>query len=76
MVIEVISPANRKSDLNRLLKDYSDFQIPEVLLIFPETRTYESYQRISLPQSAQSGKVSTQTIPEISIDLDRLWEEF
>jgi Uma2 family endonuclease len=76
LVVEVVSPANRKGSQQRLLQNYADFGIPEVLLFHPETRVYESYQGITLTQTAETGIVSPRTMPEVSIDLDQLWEEF
>ena len=76
LVIEVISPANRKGAVERLLQNYGEFGIPEVLLFHPETRTYESYRALDLIQTAQTGHVSPQTMPEVTIDLDQLWTEF
>jgi len=76
LVIEVVSPSNRKGPLQLLLQNYADFGIPEVLLFHPETRTYESYLGMTLAQTAQTGVVNPQTMPEVSIDLDQVWEEF
>jgi Uma2 family endonuclease len=76
LVIEIVSPANRKGAQQRLLRNYAEFGIPEVLLFHPETRTYESYRGLAIAHTAQTGTVSPQTMPEVSIDLDRLWEEF
>ncbi len=76
LVVEVVSPANRKTDLKRLLQNYADFQILEVLFVFPESRLYQSYQGLTLIESAQSGLVSPITMPEVSLDLNRLWESF
>ncbi len=76
MVIEVAFPSNRKADLERLSSNYADFKIPEVLFFYLERRTFESYQGLTLIQSAQTGLVSPSTMPEVSIDLDLLWEEF
>jgi Uma2 family endonuclease len=76
MVIEIVSPANRKGALDRLLKNYAEFGIPEVLLFHPELRTYESYRGLTLAQTAQTGPVSPPTMPEVTIDLDQLWMEF
>jgi Uma2 family endonuclease len=76
LVIEVISPANRKGAVQRLLQNYAEFGIPEVLLFHPENRTYESYRSLTLAETAQMGAVSPQTMPEVAIDLDQLWTEF
>jgi Uma2 family endonuclease len=76
LVIEVISPANRKGALQSLLQNYAEFGIPEVLLFHPESRTYESYRGLTLAETAQTGTVSPQTMPEVTIDLDQLWTEF
>jgi Uma2 family endonuclease len=75
LVIEIIPSANRKGSQQRLLQNYADFGIPEVLVFYPATRTYESYQGLTLVDTAQTGTVSPQTMPEVRIDLDRLWEE-
>ncbi len=76
LVIEIISPANRRGAVQRLLQNYAEFGIPEVLLFHPETRTYEKYRGLDLIQTTQTGRVSPQTMPEVTIDLDRLWTEF
>jgi len=73
-VIEVISPANRKGSRQRLLQNYAEFGVPETLFFYAETRTYESYSGVALLESAQAGIVSPRTMPEVSIDLDKLWE--
>lgn len=76
LVIEIVSPANRRGSVQRLLQNYAEFGIPEVLLFHPETRTYESFRGLDLIQTAQTGNVSPQTMPEVTIDLDQLWTEF
>jgi Uma2 family endonuclease len=76
LVIEMVSPANRKGAVQRLLQNYADFGIPEVLPFHSGTRTYESYSGINLVHTAQAGSVSPQTMPEVTIDLDQLWTEF
>jgi Uma2 family endonuclease len=76
LVIEVISPANRKGAVQRLLENYAEFGIPEVLLFHPETCTYESHRGLTLVDTAQTGTVSPQTMPEVTLDLDQLWTEF
>jgi Uma2 family endonuclease len=76
LVIEVMSPSNRRGSVRRLLKNYADFSIPEVLLFYPETRIYESYRGVTLAQTAQTGAACPQTMPEVIINLDEVWEEF
>jgi hypothetical protein len=76
LVIEIISSANRKGAGERLLENYAEFGIPEVLFFHPESRTYESYAGVELIDSARTGTVTLRTMPEVSIDLDQLWEEF
>jgi Uma2 family endonuclease len=76
LVVEIVSPSNRKGAVQRLLQNYAEFGIPEVLLFHPENRTYESYRGLDLIQTAQTGNVSPQTMPEVTIDLDQLWTEF
>lgn len=76
LVIEIVSPANRKGAVQRLLENYAEFGISEVILFHPDSRTYESYRGLTLTESAQTGTVSPQTMPEVTIDLDELWTEF
>ena len=76
LVVEIVSPANRKGAIQRLLQNYAEFGIPEVLLFHPENRTYESYRGLELSQTAQMGLVAPLTMPEVTIDLDQLWTEF
>jgi Uma2 family endonuclease len=76
LIAEIISPANRRGAVHRLLENYADFKVPEVLLFHPETRVYESYRGLTLGHTAKTGTVSPQTMSEVVIDLDLLWEEF
>jgi Uma2 family endonuclease len=76
LVIEIVSPSNRKGALQQLLQNYAEYGVPEVLLFHPETRIYESYLGMTLAQTAQTGIVTPRTMPEVAIDLDKLWEEF
>jgi Uma2 family endonuclease len=76
LVIEVISPANRKGDRARLVQNYAEFGVPEVLLFYPGTRVLEFYQGTVLEKSIDTGIVSPVTMPEISIDLEEIWAAF
>jgi Uma2 family endonuclease len=75
LVVEVISPANRKGPRERLLQDYAEFGVPEVLFFYTDTHAYESYHGVTLTHTARTGIVAPRTMPEVSIDLNELWPE-
>ena len=76
LVIEIVSPADRKGAVQRVLQNYADFGIPEALFFHSETHTCESYRGVELVHTSHTGSVSPQTMPEVTIDLDQLWTEF
>ena len=61
LIAECLSPANRRGQVEDLMKDYQSIGVPELWLFNPEKRTFEGYGHSAL--SSQ-------------IDLDELWRAF
>lgn len=77
LLVEVISPANRKGNLAELIDDYESLTAPEVWLVKPEERRI---YRLLLDHGdlVEAGIYSTGAIaprfsPNAAVDLDELW---
>jgi len=77
LLVEVLSPANRKGNLGELIEDYQDLQAPEVWLVRPDERTV---QRMLLEKGKlvdggmySSGAIAPRFSPDSTVDLDDLW---
>ncbi len=77
LLVEVLSPANRKGNLGEILEDYQDLQALEVWLVRPDERTV---QRMLLEKGKlldggmySSGAIAPRFSPDSAVDLDELW---
>jgi len=77
LVIEVLSPSNRKRSWPQLLVDYTDLEAAELLLVDPEAEVATLFKRLSgelkLVSESSAGTVSAAGAP---IDLVELWRDF
>ncbi|MDQ6677978.1 MAG: Uma2 family endonuclease, partial [Acidobacteriota bacterium] len=77
LVIEVLSPSNRKGDLAQLLVDYRDLKTAEALVIDPEAERGTLFARadgeLKMLSESSNGMVTAAGVP---IDLDEIWREF
>lgn len=79
LIVECLSPSNRKSSRFRLLADYERIGTPEVWLIYPERRSLEVYihdgSELQPEQTITTGTIRPRLCPA-DVNLDELWREF
>lgn len=80
LIVECLSPANRKGDVQELLDNYAQIAVPEVWLLNPKTPRFTSYRYESGAmhefQTAGTGVVHPLLLPKVSVDLASLWSAF
>jgi Uma2 family endonuclease len=77
LVVEVLSPANTRSERAGKLKDYESLGVPEVWVVSPEAQTVE----VLLLQSGElrtaallrQGELNPTRFPEAMIDIAAIW---
>ena len=78
LLVEVLSPSNRKGNLSELLADYENIGVPEVWLIEPDMQVLRvmKLRGTALFESAslREGHVSPAEFQHISIELQPLWD--
>ncbi len=77
LLVEVLSPANRKGNLNELLEDYEFLQVPEVWLFRPDNRIVQRMvlrdQKLADTGMCSTGSIAPLFSPDSAVDLDELW---
>ena len=80
MLVECLSPSNRKGSIQELLTDYARIAVPEVWLLDPKPPQFTSYRFESgaLKQwlTTESGRVTPRLLPTVAVDLAGLWTAF
>jgi Uma2 family endonuclease len=80
LIVECLSPSNRKGSVHELLADYAHVGVPEVWLLDPKPPQLTSYRYESgaLQQwlATESGQVSPIRLPNVAVDLAALWAAF
>jgi Uma2 family endonuclease len=80
LIVECLSPSNRKGSIQELLADYARVAVPEVWLLDPKLRQFTSYRYESgalKPWLAtESGQVPPLILPNVAVDLAELWAAF
>jgi Uma2 family endonuclease len=77
LIVECLSPSNRKDCLETLLKDYARICVPEVWFVDADARVLSGYvlQGGSYVQDVEtsSGTVSPRRLPLVSVSVPELW---
>jgi Uma2 family endonuclease len=80
LIVDCLSPSNRKGSIQELLADYARIAVPEVWLLDPKPPQFTSYRYESgaLKQwlTSESGRVTPLRLPNVNVDLAELWEAF
>src|SRR6202050_349348 len=80
LIVECLSPSNRKGSIQELLADYARIAVPEVWLLDPKLPQFTSYRYQSgalQPWLAtESGLVTPLLLPNVAVDLAELWAAF
>ncbi len=77
LVVEVLSPANTRSERAENLQDYESLGVPEVWVLSPEAQTVEvlllQEGRLSMTQLLRQGQLRPTLFPEAVIDVSAIW---
>ena len=80
LIVECLSPSNRKGPTQELLADYARIAVPEVWLLDPKPPQFTSYRYDSdaLKQwlTTESGVVTPLRLPNVAVDLSGLGAAF
>jgi Uma2 family endonuclease len=80
LIVECLSPSNRKGSIQELLADYARIAVPEVWLIDTKPPQFTSYRYESgtlKPWLAtESGLVTPLLLPNVAVYLAELWAAF
>lgn len=80
LLVECLSPANRKGAVRELLNDYEQISVPEVWLLNPDQPWFTSYRYESGAlhefETAETGVVTALLLPAVSVDTTDLWAAF
>jgi Uma2 family endonuclease len=80
LIVECLSPSNRRGAVQELLADYARIAAPEVWLLDPKLPQFTSYRYESgaLRQwmATAAGRVTPLLLPNVTVDLAELWAAF
>src|SRR5208282_3173505 len=80
LLVECLSPSNRKGSVQQLLADYARIAVPEVWLLEPKSRQFTSYRcesdALKPRLTTETGQVTPLLLPNVAVDLAELWEAF
>ena len=80
LLVECLSPSNRKGSIQELLDDYARISVPEVWLLDPKLPRFTSYRyesgALKQWQARESGLVTSLLLPNAAVDLADLWAAF
>jgi Uma2 family endonuclease len=78
LVVEVLSPANTRSERAAKLQDYESLGVPEVWVVSPEAQTVEvlclnNDGRLATTSLLREGQLKPARFPEASVDIAAIW---
>jgi Uma2 family endonuclease len=77
LVVEVLSPANTRSERAGKLQDYESLGVPEVWVVSPEAQTVEVLflqdGHLETTSLLRQGKLAPTRFPDSSIDISAIW---
>ena len=77
LVVEVLSPANTRSERAEKLQDYESLAVPEVWVVSPEAQTVEvlllQNGRLATTLLLREGELKPIRFPEATIDIAAIW---
>ena len=80
LLVECLSPSNRKGAVQELLADYAQIAVPEVWLLDPALPRCTSYRYQSGAmrelETTSLGTVTPLLLPNVTVDLAALWAAF
>jgi Uma2 family endonuclease len=77
LVVEVLSPADTRSERAEKLRDYESLGVPEVWVVSPEAQTVEVLLlqdgRLATSTLLREGQLKPTRFPEASVDISAIW---
>ena len=77
LVVEVLSPANTRSERAQKLHDYESLGVPEVWVVSPEAQTVEVLilqdGHLATTSLLREGQLKPARFPEASVDIAAIW---
>jgi Uma2 family endonuclease len=77
LIIECLSPANRKGSVDQLLQDYASIQVPEVWLLYPEERMLRRWALETDGYRQAPTDIATASplrLSTVRIDVNEIWK--
>ena len=80
LVVECLSPSNRKGSTEKLRQNYELIGVPEVWFIDPQSQTLTVHildgGSLVARRSVREGIVSPARLPQVGVNVDELWKAF
>ena len=77
LVVEVLSPANRRSEREEKLRDYESLGVPEVWVVSPEAQTFEilllKEDKLTTEAFLREGTLRPTQFPNVAVDIATVW---
>jgi len=77
LVVEVLSPANTRTERAEKIRDYESLGVPEVWVLSPEAETLEVLQlreaRLATAALLREGRIAPLRFPDAAIDISAVW---
>jgi Uma2 family endonuclease len=79
LVVEVLSPANRRSEREEKLRDYESIGVPEIWVVSPESQTFEvlllKEAKLTTVALLREGTLRPTQFPEVTVDIATVWHD-
>ena len=79
LAVEVLSPANRRSEREEKLRDYESLGVPEIWVVSPEAQTFEilllKEQKLTTVALLRDGALRPTQFPEVTVDIAAVWQD-
>lgn len=80
LIVECLSPSNRKGPMRELLADYAQIAVPEVWLLDPALPQFTSYrfksESLCQWETKRDGPVTPLLLANVTVDLAELWAAY
>jgi Uma2 family endonuclease len=80
LIVECLSPSNRKGSVQELLEDYACIGVPEVWLLDPKLPQLTAFRYQGGAMTAwlvtEAGTVAPLALPDVRVELAELWAAF
>jgi Uma2 family endonuclease len=79
LVVEVLSPANRRRERESKLRDYESLGVPEIWVVSPEAQSFEilllKEEKLTTVALLREGSLRPTQFPEVTVDIASVWSD-